>query len=706
MRIKKSLLLSAAIPFVALPLTLQAEAGAAQPDRGAAAMVVAQSDAADGQGNEVWKKKHHGQTSKQEGQGAKQQNGHQPQHEGQGRASKAPPKEKPNGGQAHRNAAEKPAPKKAQQGSQEKQVPANGGQQQTGQAPQPKREHGKHARQNGQQRELNKTANGNQPEPNQARQPASDGQAKQPGAAATSQGSAAAQHMKKRPNGQKARQQGSQPQNAAEPQQSQAQQPKRQQPHGQQDGTEQKKRSKHENAAKPQQPPAQENAAKPQQPASTGGAGNAAGQKPANQAVAPQNRKSTQTGGNGSAQGQQPANAGGQSGKTPPQPAGQQQPVPEQPTRNVVVPTSKGGQPERFKMPHGAPVLDSAKENNGPARQRTNGAAAQGQVQGQAAAGAGQSTAPQQPVHIQSAEKIQGKPVNAPPRFRLPQNAKVEKRTDNRVILNIDNRTVIENNDYGRLSHNARDVRYEQLSNGNTRQVVVRPNGVRIITIRDEYGDIVHRSRIGVDGRETVLIYTPDGERRDRRFYRDPSVDLPPIRLTEPVDQYVLEGGRADERQYVIFLEKPPIERIPHVYTLDQVRYSARLRDMMPRIDLDTITFASGSSQIGPQEAQSLQVLAQAIHAVLRRDPGQVFLIEGHTDAVGSAESNLILSDQRAEAVASVLTQDFDVPPENLVTQGYGEQYLKIDTQGPERANRRVTVRRITPLVRPDTVQR
>ena len=45
------------------------------------------------------------------------------------------------------------------------------------------------------------------------------------------------------------------------------------------------------------------------------------------------------------------------------------------------------------------------------------------------------------------------------------------------------------------------------------------------------------------------------------------------------------------------------------------------------------------------------------------------------------------------------------MPPENLVTQGYGEQYLKIDTQGPERANRRVTVRRITPLVRPTAQQ-
>jgi OmpA-OmpF porin, OOP family len=42
------------------------------------------------------------------------------------------------------------------------------------------------------------------------------------------------------------------------------------------------------------------------------------------------------------------------------------------------------------------------------------------------------------------------------------------------------------------------------------------------------------------------------------------------------------------------------------------------------------------------------------------------------------------------------------VPPENLTTQGYGEQHLKVPTDGPERANRRVTARRITPLLSGD----
>jgi outer membrane protein OmpA-like peptidoglycan-associated protein len=74
-------------------------------------------------------------------------------------------------------------------------------------------------------------------------------------------------------------------------------------------------------------------------------------------------------------------------------------------------------------------------------------------------------------------------------------------------------------------------------------------------------------------------------------------------------------------------------------------------------------------------------------------------MFEGYTVAAGPAVDTLTLSDRRAESVAVILTDEFGVPPENLVTQGYGEQFLKIPTDGPERLNRRVTIRRITPLL-------
>ena len=68
-------------------------------------------------------------------------------------------------------------------------------------------------------------------------------------------------------------------------------------------------------------------------------------------------------------------------------------------------------------------------------------------------------------------------------------------------------------------------------------------------------------------------------------------------------------------------------------------------------------------------------------------------------DSVGPDDDNLSLSERRAETVAVTLSERLVIPAENLTTQGYGEQYPKVQTQGPERQNRRVTLRRITPLL-------
>jgi outer membrane protein OmpA-like peptidoglycan-associated protein len=102
---------------------------------------------------------------------------------------------------------------------------------------------------------------------------------------------------------------------------------------------------------------------------------------------------------------------------------------------------------------------------------------------------------------------------------------------------------------------------------------------------------------------------------------------------------------------------------------------------------------------VTPEQARNLEAIAAAITRVISANPNEVFLIEGHTDAVGNPVDNLSLSDRRAEAAAELLTQQFGVPAENLTSQGYGAQYPKEQTDGPSRVNRRVTVRRITPLL-------
>jgi outer membrane protein OmpA-like peptidoglycan-associated protein len=278
---------------------------------------------------------------------------------------------------------------------------------------------------------------------------------------------------------------------------------------------------------------------------------------------------------------------------------------------------------------------------------------------------------------------------------------RVGRGDDDRIIINIDGRVIIRGGNDDRLNR-AGDIRYERLGEGRIREVIVRPDGDRIVTIRNRYGEIIRRSRIDRQDREVVIFFSPDLERgRDRLFLRDPGADLPPMRLRIPVSDYIVDVSGGDDRDYEEFLDLPPVEPVERVYSVDEVKYSARIRDKMRRIDLDTITFETGSADVSDDQATSLTKVGNAVKDLLDRDPGETFLIEGHTDAVGSDESNLILSDSRAESVASVLSELFEIPAENLVTQGYGERYLKIDSDGPVRENRRVTIRRITPLVRP-----
>ncbi|SMC50186.1 Outer membrane protein OmpA [Fulvimarina manganoxydans] len=300
------------------------------------------------------------------------------------------------------------------------------------------------------------------------------------------------------------------------------------------------------------------------------------------------------------------------------------------------------------------------------------------------------------------------------PEPELPPGAEVVERVGDRDILSIVGAGLvgavaggaaayfIRGDDTSRLSTNAEDQYYERLGGGRVRETIVRPNGVQVVTITNRYGETIQRSRIMPDGREMVLFYDPYAdEGAEPRYYYDPGADLPPIDLTIPEDDYIVDIAEPDEALYYRTIVAPPVETVERIYSVDEVRRSKRIRDKVRRIDLSTINFAFGSDAIDQAEVGNLQALAEAISTVIDRNPSETFLVEGHTDAVGSDLANLALSDRRAEAVASALTDYFDIPPENLITQGYGEEFLKVNTDEPSAENRRVTVRRITPLVKP-----
>ena len=267
-------------------------------------------------------------------------------------------------------------------------------------------------------------------------------------------------------------------------------------------------------------------------------------------------------------------------------------------------------------------------------------------------------------------------------------------REGDRTIIREGNTTIIRHSEANRFAIGARNVRTER--RGNLAETIVElATGARIINENDAEGRLLRRYRRDPNGREVIII---DNGPMYRRGPTPMFIDLPPPRIRIPRERYILDADRAAPGAIYGVLAEPPVDYIDQPYTLDQVRYNAPLRDRMPRVDLD-VNFETGSWQITPDQADRLAVIADAINRMLQRNPREVFMVEGYTDATGTPEDNLSLSDRRAETVAVALTEQFQVPPENLVTQGYGQQFEKIPTPGPEPRNRRVAVRRITPLI-------
>jgi outer membrane protein OmpA-like peptidoglycan-associated protein len=277
-----------------------------------------------------------------------------------------------------------------------------------------------------------------------------------------------------------------------------------------------------------------------------------------------------------------------------------------------------------------------------------------------------------------------------------------------RLIVRENGRAFIRSDETERFRRFGVEPRFERRGAENY-AYVARPGGYHIITVTDANGRLLRRIRRGPDGREVILI-------QNHHHHDRPGVGVgvglgvglaagvmlglaAPV-ITIPRERYIVDTSMAPAPLLYETLQAPPLVAIERPYTMDEVRHNVALRDRMRRVDIDSITFDSGSWEVTADQHQRLGVVAEAIGRVLAQNPDEVFMIEGHTDAVGADVDNLSLSDRRAESVAVILTDAYQVAPENLVTQGYGEQHLKVPVEGPSRENRRVTVRRITPLLK------
>lgn len=160
-----------------------------------------------------------------------------------------------------------------------------------------------------------------------------------------------------------------------------------------------------------------------------------------------------------------------------------------------------------------------------------------------------------------------------------------------------------------------------------------------------------------------------------------------------------ITAAEAYDEELEDWLVSPPLVKVEPRYRIEDFAEQPRLRYSVPGIEVDTIQFGFGEGFLRTEEVSKLDRIGGIIERIVTSNPTEVFLIEGHTDAVGGSAANLALSTERAQAVRQALLEYFEIGEDNLSTVGRGEAYLKIPTQAPEAENRRVTLRRITPLL-------
>lgn len=270
----------------------------------------------------------------------------------------------------------------------------------------------------------------------------------------------------------------------------------------------------------------------------------------------------------------------------------------------------------------------------------------------------------------------------------LNNGDEVVSTSGDRVVVERDGELRVLKNDDTLLRQPGSNLRTETFNDGSTRTTVLREDGSQIVTIRAADGRVLSRTRITPEG-EAIVIFDDTQPEQEIEVSALPKIDFNRLQQADVEEDALAralgaELGRSDAQRF----------------SLRQVRDITQVRMLAPEIELTNIRFETGSAAIRPEQARSLAKIGSSITEIIEENPRSVILIEGHTDAVGSAAYNLALSDRRAESVALALTEYFDVPPENLIVQGYGESSLKIPTQDAEPANRRAVVRNITPLLR------
>jgi outer membrane protein OmpA-like peptidoglycan-associated protein len=179
---------------------------------------------------------------------------------------------------------------------------------------------------------------------------------------------------------------------------------------------------------------------------------------------------------------------------------------------------------------------------------------------------------------------------------------------------------------------------------------------------------------------------------RNFNLHHDGFITLPEARHADEVFDQIAGGDRAgfDWDRHGPRVAVAPVGPGPGGWDHEGMRaYHFRQGSEGAVFDLQDVLFQTGSAALRPGAEARLRPLA----GFLRANPDVRLKIDGNTDSVGSAESNLQLSRDRASSVAAAL-EAMGVDPGRFRLAGHGEA-MPVASNGNaagRQLNRRVEV--------------
>jgi outer membrane protein OmpA-like peptidoglycan-associated protein len=162
----------------------------------------------------------------------------------------------------------------------------------------------------------------------------------------------------------------------------------------------------------------------------------------------------------------------------------------------------------------------------------------------------------------------------------------------------------------------------------------------------------------------------------------------------EVAPKFLREDGSFDfdlinKRNYLLIIQGDDFFRIEELFFMDGDMEMDRETDPIEsKIAFQSLEFENGKADILPAMHQDLDKLAN----FMIDHPKFTLNISGHTDSQGSEDSNLRLSQARADAIKAYLIYEFKIGANRINAHGYGSSkpIVEEQTDNDRKLNRRV----------------